>query len=190
MNKKDFKMSSMGEIHLILGPMYSGKTSELLKVTRKYKLLEVPVLNVNHVFDKRYDTGKIVSHDGVKTDCMQLKSLKDLYRSDEYTNSKVIVIEEGQFFGDLFEFVKESCYNQHKIVYVAGLNGDFEKKPMGQILDLIPHCDTLVKLSALCMICKDGTQAHFSKRIVNNSEDICVGSHESYIPVCRKHHSN
>ena len=178
-----------GEIHLVLGPMYSGKSSELLKIIKKYKLLGIDIMTINHSFDKRYGSNKIVFHDGIELDCFQTDNLLSLKDNQNYIKSKVIVIEEGQFFSDLFDFVMHCCYTDNKRVYIAGLNGDFQKKSMGQLLKLIPECDSLIKLSALCMKCKDGTLAHFSKRIIDNTDDIVVGSVDAYIPVCRKHHT-
>jgi thymidine kinase len=185
------KMTSFdtGEIHLVLGPMYSGKSSELLKIIKKYKLLDIDIITINHSLDNRYGSNKIVTHDGNEIDCVQTDILMSLKKNKNYIKSKVIVIEEGQFFTDLFDFVMHCCYIDNKRVYIAGLNGDFQKKSMGDILKLIPECDSLVKLSALCMKCKDGTLAHFSKRITDNTDDILVGSVDTYIPVCRKHHT-
>ena len=72
----------------------------------------------------------------------------------------------------------------NKKVYVCGLDGDFERKKFGQILDLIPLCDTVTKLTSLCSLCKNGTKGIFSKRITSETEQTVVGS-DNYIPVCR-----
>ena len=71
-----------------------------------------------------------------------------------------------------------------KKIYVGGLDGDFERKKFGQILDLIPLSDKVTKLTSLCSICKDGTPGIFSKRITTETEQTVVGS-DNYIPVCR-----
>jgi len=112
-----------------------------------------------------------------------MKNFKKCIESD------VIIIEEAQFFEDLKPFVEEFIL-KNKIVYVAGLDGDSFMKPFGHILELIPMCDSVKKLSALCIKCKNGTKANFSKRIVNNSEQRLIGSFESFIPVCRYHYNN
>jgi thymidine kinase len=75
-------------------------------------------------------------------------------------------------------------------IIVGGLDGDFQRKPIGQILDLIPMADKCVKLNSLCNICKDGTEAPFSFRLVKSNDIVLVGGSESYIPVCRKHFIN
>ena len=71
-----------------------------------------------------------------------------------------------------------------KKVYIAGLDGDFQRKKFGQMLDLIPLCDTVTKLTSLCNICKNGNLGIFSKRITNETEQTVIGS-DNYIPVCR-----
>ena len=174
-----------GEIHLIIGCMFSGKSTELLKVIKRFKLLNLRILAINHVFDKRYGTNKIISHDKNEESCIQIDKLNSIVDTDSYKESDVIVIEEAHFFEDLYDFVMLSC-SKNKKIYVAGLSGDYKLEPIGEILRLIPCCDTVKKLSALCLKCNDGTDAYFSKRIDKNNSQILVGSDE-YIPVCRKH---
>jgi thymidine kinase len=74
--------------------------------------------------------------------------------------------------------------SQGKKIYVGGLDGDFERKKFGQILDLIPMCDKINKLTSLCSICKNGVPGIFSKRLTLETEQTIVGS-DNYIPVCR-----
>jgi thymidine kinase len=93
------------------------------------------------------------------------------------------LINEGQFFDDLFEVVNDMI-NHGKQVYVCGLDGDFERKKFGQILDLIPLCDKVSKLTTLCAICKNGTLGIFTTRLTSEKEQTIIGS-DSYIPVCR-----
>jgi thymidine kinase len=111
--------------------------------------------------------------------------IKDKFK---VATSRVILINEGQFFPDLEEFVKKILLNDKK-VYICGLDGDFERKKFGQILDLIPLCDKVTKLTSLCSICKNGTPGIFSKRITSEKEQTVVGS-DNYIPVCRKCYNN
>jgi thymidine kinase len=99
-------------------------------------------------------------------------------------SADVILINEGQFFSDLYETVQDML-NYEKKVYVCGLDGDFERKKFGSILDLIPFCDKITKLTSLCSICRDGTAAIFSMRLTDEKEQTVVGS-TNYIPVCRK----
>jgi len=95
----------------------------------------------------------------------------------------VVLINEGQFFSDLFEATLLLLVSKKK-VYIAGLDGDFKRNKFGQMLDLIPMCDTVTKLTSLCSQCKNGTKAIFSKRITCEKQQTLVGS-DNYIPVCR-----
>ena len=104
-------------------------------------------------------------------------------KQDEIVNSNIILIDEAQFFKDLVE-VKELVDSYHKQVYVFGLDGDFKRNKFGQILDLIPHCDSVEKITANCTLCDN--PAIFSCRIINSDQQILIGSSESYQPLCRK----
>ena len=98
----------------------------------------------------------------------------------------VIGIDEAQFFEDLVPFVKQKV-NDGFIVVVAGLIGDFEQKPFGHILELLPFCDTITHLKSYCTVSKDGTLAPFTKRIVDSKEQELVGADDMYTAVCRKY---
>lgn len=189
-----------GYLELIIGPMYSGKTSRLVEIYKQCKFCNISVAVINHSIDNRYDDELLSTHDQVKIPCIKTDKLLDIYPNDicidsdissiprindklKIATSSVILINEGQFFSDLEEFVKNLLSNNKKI-YVCGLDGDFERKKFGQILDLIPLCDKVTKLTSLCSICKNGTPGIFSKRITNEKEQTVVGS-DNYIPVCR-----
>jgi thymidine kinase len=109
--------------------------------------------------------------------------MKRLTDSVKLINAEVILINEGQFFEDLLPTVKHMLLHNKKI-YVGGLDGDFECKKFGQILDIIPLCDKVTKMTSLCSQCKNGTPGIFSKRITSEKEQTVVGS-DNYIPVCR-----
>jgi len=98
---------------------------------------------------------------------------------------EVFLINEGQFFPDLYDCVKELVNIYHKKVYVCGLDSDYRMEKFGQILDLIPISDNVKKYKAICAICKNGTKAIFSKRITKEKEQKIIGTN-NYIPVCRK----
>ena len=188
--------SSNGYLEIILGPMYSGKSSRLVEIYKQCKFCNIPVAVINHVIDNRYDDELLSTHDKIKIPCIKTEKLFDVWsnipvfdnnpRFKDMINvikSNVILINEGQFFPDLFEVVNDMVHFG-KQVYVCGLDGDFEKKKFGKILDLIPLCDKVTKLTSLCSLCKDGTPGIFSMRLTNEKEQTVVGS-ENYIPVCR-----
>jgi thymidine kinase len=189
-----------GYLEIILGSMYSGKTSRLVEIYKQCKFCNISVAVINHSIDNRYDEELLSTHDHVKIHCIKTERLFDVWTDlidmesnvglvprirDKFkvARSSVILINEGQFFPDLEEFVKKLLLNGKK-VYVCGLDGDFERKKFGQILDLIPLCDKVTKLTSLCSMCKNGTLGIFSKRISCEQIQTVVGS-DNYIPVCR-----
>lgn len=188
-------------LEIILGSMYAGKTSRIVEIFKQCKFCNIKVSVINHSLDNRYDNDLLSTHDKVKIPCIKTEKLFDLW--DESINleanvknvsrindilsiaaSDVILINEGQFFPDLESFVQVLLKNG-KHVYVCGLDGDFLRKPFGQILNLIPLCDKVTKLTSLCSLCKNGTPGIFSKRTTSEKQQTVVGSY-NYIPVCRK----
>ncbi len=175
-----------GKLELIIGPMFSGKSTELIRRIRLLQKIEKKILVIKPIIDSRYNQDKITSHNYESVDCMVLEKLADI-ANDEINKYNTIVVDEGQFFSDLVPVVTKWVDNFNVDIIVGGLDGDFQRQPIGTILDLIPHADHCHKLSSLCNRCKDGTPAPFSFRLVESSDKVLVGGSESYIPVCRKH---
>lgn len=208
MNNNNIDMAqpnSCGYLEVILGSMYSGKSTRLVEIYKQCKFCNISVTVINHTIDNRYDDELLSTHDKVKIPCIKTERLTDIWSDsiniEENLNnihrgqdklklsmSNVILINEGQFFEDLYNVVIQML-QRNKKVYVCGLDGDFERKKFGSILDIIPHCDKVTKLTSLCSLCKDGTRGIFSMRLTNETEQTVVGS-ENYIPVCRKCYSN
>jgi thymidine kinase len=188
---------SVSYLELFIGPMFSGKTSKIVEIYKQCMFCSIPVAVINHSIDKRYDNTLLSTHDKVMIPCIQTNKLKDIWNYDaipdvvlsrlddsvKLINADVILINEGQFFEDLLPAV-EHMLQHNKKIYISGLDGDFERKKFGQILDLIPLCDKVTKMTSLCGLCKDGTAGIFSKRITLEKEQTVVGS-DNYIPVCR-----
>ena len=189
-------------LELIIGPMYSSKSTMLLEIYKKCKFCNIPVIIINHSIDTRYHESMVSTHDKIMAPCIQttkLTSVWDYNDIESKFNEKcenhiklrmadVILINEGQFFEDLYEVVVDML-KHNKRVYVCGLDSDFERKKFGQILDLIPLCDKVNKLTSLCSQCKDGTPGIFSMRLTSEKQQTLVGS-DNYIPVCRKCYEN
>jgi thymidine kinase len=160
--------NTAGYLEIILGPMFSGKTSRLIEIYKQCTFCDLSVAVINYSLDTRYDPLLLCSHDQIKIPCIQTKQLMNLLTAEnnELDKTRVILINEGQFFDDLLEFVVLMLEKQ-KQIFICGLDGDFERKKFGFILDLIPLCDKVTKLSSLCSLCKNGTLAIFSLRITN-----------------------
>lgn len=173
-------------LHLYLGPMYAGKTSQLIRNIDN----ETIILDYTEV--KSCHMGYVITHDKDKALCIKLNRLCDLFITtdiemiDLFRTAKKILINEAQFFSDLLNFIKIIEGYSVK-VEVYGLDGDFERKPFGQILDIIPWCDSVVKLKGKCCFCNE--LSLFSKRITNNKEQYLIDE-TAYRPVCRSCYLN
>lgn len=176
-------MQYTGQINLILGPMYSGKTTELLRLFRRYYLAGKQCLLVKHKDDNRYDSEYIVTHDNQKYKAINTKYLKDIIENKNVLKSEVLCIDEIQFYEDASE-ICDLWANNGKIVIASGLNGDFKREPFEQISKLLPKAEKLTFLSAICT--QTGKEASFSKRISNEKEVKVIGGSEKYIATSRK----
>jgi thymidine kinase len=180
-------LMSFNNLELIIGPMFSGKSSELIRKIRLAKTINKKVLVIKPLIDNRYDNTKIVSHAFESEICETVEKLEKL--DNKINEYDLIVIDEGQFFPDLKEFVLKWVEENNKDVIIGGLDGDFKRNPIGQILDLIPYANKCHKINSLCKMCNDGTEANFTHRILsNNTVQVLVGGTESYMPLCRKHY--
>jgi thymidine kinase len=181
--------SSEGYLDLIIGPMFSGKTDYLLRELNIFAVMGARVLYVNHALDTRSDifsshnptmsTIGNISHKKVENTQELMEACKDYL---------IIGVDESQFFTGFKDAVLELVEKQGKRVLVAGLSGNYKREVFGELLDLIPYCDRLTKLSSYCNICalsKKIKQAHFSYRLAEDEEEIFIGAKTEYIPLCR-----
>jgi thymidine kinase len=173
----------MGKLTVIIGPMFASKSTELLRNVNRYEAIGKKVLVINHSSDVRYAKDSIHTHDGRSRKCISIESLSEC--NDDVYNYDAIVIDEAQFFKDLYEFVVPVVDISNHHVIVGALSGDYKREPIGETLRLIPHADEIIKLESLCSICNDMTPGLFTKRIVASEEQVLVGGSDSYIPVCR-----
>jgi thymidine kinase len=181
-----------GYLQLITGPMFSGKSTRLLYYIQVYKEKGLNVFIVKPSIDNRYSTeSKIVTHNGNSEPCVSCVKLEEI--ADQVKDCDVIIIEEGQFFEDLYKYVVEWC--ETKKVHVAGLNGCAKKQLFGDIYKLLPHVDDILFLTAQCKQCQEEpgnnySEAIFSKKTINNNKIVEVGAEDLYRAVCRKHFQN
>ncbi|KAL4011526.1 hypothetical protein IC575_028586 [Cucumis melo] len=178
-----------GEIHVILGPMFAGKTTTLLRRIQSESCNGRSVAIIKSNKDTRYGLDSIVTHDGIKLPCWaipNLSSFKKKFGQGSYDKLDVIGIDEAQFFDDLYDFCCEAADIDGKTVIVAGLDGDYLRRNFGSVLDIIPLADSVTKLTARCEIC--GNRAFFTLRKTQEKETELIGGADVYMPVCRQHY--
>ena len=176
--------SGEGKIELIIGPMFSGKSTRLIEQMRKYVYKAKKTIMVKYYADQRYsEKSEVVTHDLIKYDSINCKLLRNSFETLKQYD--VIGIDEGQFFADLVEVCEELSL-MGKIILIAALNGDFRMEPFPVIQRIISKADKIKLLKAYCFNChKD---AKFSLRIVQSNETVLIGAGEAYKPACRECH--
>jgi thymidine kinase len=180
-------LQDSGSIKVILGCMFSGKTTSLIREYREWVSIKKQPLCINFSGDNRYGNiseNNMYNHNSNFVQCIHVTHLADV-NEQLICDSDVILINEGQFFDDLVEYCTKWCDEYKKHIVVCGLDGDFKRRPFGKILDLIPLADHVEKINAFCASCANGKKAIFTKRITNEEEQYLIGTN-NYIAVCRK----
>ena len=191
-----------GFIELIVGPMFSGKTTKLIELYNKYNDRGDICLVINYKFDTRYsDSDRIVSHSGAAINAFNTEHLYDLYpivvdstfipnpqlvnnvSLPKWDDIDVILINEGQFLSDLYKWCSCAVDKHHKTIHIAALDSDFNRNNFDQISRLYPISDFVTKKKATCHIC--GVSAIFSHRTNTDVQQVIDISND-YIPLCRK----
>lgn len=196
-------MTKMGSLDLIGGPMFCGKTTEILRNLFTDAEIGLKVVYINHERDTRAD-GPFSTHNPLykkklsnesKVTFISTNKLEDVDK--EIKAFDIIGIDESQFFNDLEQCVLRWVNSYNKKIILAGLSGDFKRKKFGQFLDLIPQADSYTSLKSYCKVCakpedfglnkkRKIVYALFTHRTENSEEQIKVGGSESYFPVCRE----
>lgn len=176
-------------LHIIIGPMFSGKSTKLINEINILKIYKKNILIINSKKDTRIHTNSIKTHNNVTFNAQKLDNLNISIIPDLVKKYDVIAIDEAQFFDDLIPFIHELLkYNIY--IILSGLNGDRYQKKFGYILDLIPLANKVDKLSGICNICNNGTPGDFTSIKNNthkNTNQILIGDDNIFICVCRKH---
>jgi thymidine kinase len=172
-----------GWIEVIFGPMFSGKTEELIRRLRVASFGKGKVLAVRPQRDTRSARGRIEAHSGTMLEALVIDSPAVILGlvNDSTT---VVGIDEAQFFdaGALVRVCEELALKGVRVI-VAGLDLDFERKPFEWFIALVGQAEESDKLTSLCSVC--GNRASFSQRIDGSDERIQVGGEDLYQPRCR-----
>jgi len=170
-----------GHLEVIIGPMFAGKTTEMLRRVRRHKVAQKKCLVVKYELDRRFSDTSVCTHDHLTVIAEPVSRLIDL-ASELVDQVDVIGIDEGQFYPDLLSEVR-GFLKRGKIVIVSALDGTFDQKPFGDVLSLIPMADAATKLNAVCALCYN--EAPFTQRLTSETKVEVIGGSEMYRPVCR-----
>ncbi len=174
-----------GHIEVICGPMFSGKTEELIRLVKRLQIGRQKVQIFKPGIDKRYAEEDVVSHSAFAVRAEPVSSaIEILLRLKDST--RVVAIDEIQFFDhNIIEVVKKLARRGYRVI-CAGLDLDYRAEPFGPMPMLLAIADEVKKLSSICVIC--GAPARRSQRIVDAREQVLVGETDSYEARCRAHY--
>lgn len=171
--------------------MFSGKSTRLIQHIRAFNTLEYKIFCVKPDNDIRYTTtSELCTHNQEKESChvIPIDKLESIYDIEECKHAQIIIIEEGQFFTNLFQAVQYLMDHCKKHIYISALNGDSNRNPFGDIMYLLPLASHVEWMTALCKKCKDGTAGIYSKAKITLPDQVHVGSSQEYEAVCLEHY--
>jgi thymidine kinase len=171
-----------GWVEVICGPMFSGKSEELIRRVTRSLIARVPVQVFKPALDRRYGPERVVSHSALSVGAEPVKTSRDLLLGvDEHT--RVVGVDEGQFFDHGLVAVVDLLAAAGKQVIVAGLDLDYLRRPFGPIPELCGRAEYVTKTLAVCHRC--GGPALYTQRIVASDELVVLGAHGAYEARCR-----
>lgn len=166
-----------------MGPMFAGKTTELIRMLKRKRCAGHVIKLYKSVLDTRYTKRALaVSHDNLTMDCICISDARDIDPGD----ATVIGIEEGQFIENLVE-VTELLAARGIQVIVAALSGDANREMFPNIASLVPKCEEIIHLKAVCQTCK--VDASFTRKLVLGGPLVDTGAADKYDAACRICHS-
>ncbi len=180
-----------GYLEVIAGPMFCGKTEELIRQVRRAAIAKKKIQVFKHAIDIRYGRDKkLFSHAGLSFESDVVTSPKQILKKI-HPKTEIIAIDEAQWFGQGLTGVIETLVKRGKKVIVAGLALTYDREPFAPIPTLMTMADKVTKLSAICALC--GEEAVYHKRLTKNgnidphiADPSFVGKLENYQPRCRR----
>jgi len=167
----------MGNIEVIAGPMFSGKTTELLRRLGRYILAGCSYTAIKPAIDTRTQATTIKTIRGE----VDLNPIKVASLHPVKPTTKVVLLDEGQFFGSEIVQFCQTQRDQGRIVIISGLDMDYRRQPFGSMDKLMAIADSVTKLTAICSC---GKEAIFTQKLNPDSQSVDIGDKDKYIPVC------
>jgi thymidine kinase len=179
-----FGIHNHGQIEVICGCMFSGKTEGLITQIRRAEIARLRYQVFKPEIDTRYSINEVASHNKSKFPAINVSKAEEIYTHVEpYT--QVVGVDEAQFFDDKIVEVCSRLAESGRRVIVAGLDTDWRGLPFGPMPQLLAVADIIHKQYAICVVC--GAPATRTQRTVSTHEQFLLGSTDSYEARCRKH---
>ncbi len=179
----DFISGKTGWIEVICGPMFSGKSEELIRRLRRAMIARRRVEVFKPALDNRYSEDEIVSHGDIRMRSQVIAKAEEILARLDW-RTEVIGIDEANFIGQDLVGVATRLADSGKQVIISGLDTDYMGRPFVPIPDLLCLAESITKTLAICMRC--GSPAKHTQRLVNSDELIVVGAAGTYEARCRR----
>jgi thymidine kinase len=172
-------MKNCGYLEVIAGPMYCGKTEELIRQVKRATIGRKNIIVFKHAIDTRYGKDqKVHSHSGISFQSINITHSKEIVKHIR-PSTDMIAIDEAQWFGEDLVKVVQKLLTLKKHVIVAGLAMTFDCQPFAPMPTLMAIADKVTKLSAICSIC--GSDAVFHKRLVKGKSPDALSTDPSFV---------
>ena len=172
-----------GWIEVICGPMFSGKSEELIRRIRRAQIAKQRIQLFKPQLDDRYSKDEIVTHDQQRLPSMPVPTSNAILDALQ-DKTAVVGIDEAQFFDEAITVVCNKLANLGKRVIVAGLDMDYRGQPFDPIPRLMAIAEDVTKQLAICVLC--GNPANHTQRLIGDQHRIVVGSQGTYEARCRQ----
>ena len=177
-----YRRGEQGWVEVVCGPMFSGKSEELIRRMTRARIARIPVQIFKPVVDVRYATTEVVSHSSLSVDAIPVEDSDALLKAVE-ESTVVVGIDEAQFFDDGLVEVVDQLAKAGKQVILAGLDLDYLSRPFDPIPRLVGQAEYVTKMLAVCHRC--GAPAGYTQRIVHSDELVVLGATDAYEARCR-----
>ena len=173
-----------GRIEVICGPMFSGKSEELIRRLRRATIARKRVVCFKPIIDTRYHPTAVASHSQMTIEAIPVKNVAEIVDSPQFdAGIDVIGIDEAQFFEPRIVPFVEGLVHKGKRIIIAGLDTTYTGEPFAPLPDLMAIADEVLKLAAVCMKC--GAPAIHTQRLRGGTERVVVGAAGLYEARCR-----
>jgi thymidine kinase len=179
----NFAKGSIGWIEVVCGPMFSGKSEELIRRLRRAEIARQRVQIFKPRIDERYSADHIVSHSELKIRSEAVKNAAELMARVDL-RTEIIGIDEAQFLGSEVVDAVIRLADMTKRVIIAGLDTDYLGRPFHPMPELLAVADEITKTLAICMQC--GNPAKHTQRLISSEELVVVGATGMYEARCRR----
>lgn len=177
-----YRRSTEGWVEVICGPMFSGKSEELIRRVTRSRIARIPVQVFKPQLDDRYAETEVVSHSAMKVEAHPVDGSLELLRTIQ-DSTQVIGIDEGQFFDDGLVDIVDNLAAKGKQVVIAGLDTDYLRRPFEPIPSLCDRAEYVTKMLAVCHRC--GGPGMYTQRIVRSDDLVVLGATDAYEARCR-----